>query len=175
MRFLPAVSDGRPVFESNYSIVGFSRNLCLAFSFKAALVVVATAGLLDIRRYVVSSWERVAAITRLYKRQLHITVFTERVGQGDTWHWLVWNRAPISQLGKCSMNQCSKMRERLNTELLRHSIDTWEWCHHAEGVTTPIHNPLSLSHAHTSQQTCCGGKCVTQREMWLDRWPWLTG
>lgn len=40
MRFLPAVLDGRPVFESNYSIVGFSRNLCLAFPFKAAAAVV---------------------------------------------------------------------------------------------------------------------------------------
>lgn len=110
MRFLPAVLDGRPVFECNYSIVGFSRNLCLAIPFKAAVVVVATAGQLDKRRYVASRWVSVAAITRLYERQLHIAVFTERVGQGDTWHWLVWNRAPISQLGKCSRNQCCKMR-----------------------------------------------------------------
>lgn len=43
MRFVPAVSDGSAVFGSNYSIVGFSRNVCLALFFQVA--VVATVGL----------------------------------------------------------------------------------------------------------------------------------
>ncbi len=53
MRFLPAVSNGSAVFRSKYSIVGFSRNVCLALLFQMA--VAAAVGQLDIRRSVVSS------------------------------------------------------------------------------------------------------------------------
>lgn len=35
--FLPAVLDASAVFESNYSMVGFSRNVCLALRFKERL------------------------------------------------------------------------------------------------------------------------------------------
>lgn len=39
MCLLPAVSDGKAVLESNYSIVGFSKNVCLAlFFFNVAVV-----------------------------------------------------------------------------------------------------------------------------------------
>lgn len=47
MCFLPAVSDGNVVLESNYSIVGFSKNVCLALFFKVA--VVDTMGKIDTR------------------------------------------------------------------------------------------------------------------------------
>lgn len=47
MLLLPAVSDGKAVLESNYSIVGFSKNVCLALFFKVA--VVDTIGQIDTR------------------------------------------------------------------------------------------------------------------------------
>lgn len=51
--------------------------------------------------------------------------------------------------------------ERLNTELLRHFIDTWEWCHDAEGAPPPsIAVSFSLSRTHISASTFIVVECV---------------
>lgn len=58
------------------------------------------------------------------------------------------------------------------TQLLRHSIDTWEWCHHAGGVShppspSPTHfHYLSLTHL---SRRVCGGVCG----VCSDRWSWF--
>lgn len=86
----------------------------------------------------------------------------------------------ISAGGNASV--CSRRRdERLNTKLLRHSIDTWEWCHHAEGVSHPpfpthLHY---LTHAHTEwcERSCWWSVPSTGRAgVWADGYgSWLTG
>lgn len=79
---LPAVLDGNAVFESNYSMVGFSRNVVIFFKESHCWIA------RHIRWSLVPSWESVAAITRHYKRhykiQSNMAVFTMRGGLGGS-------------------------------------------------------------------------------------------
>lgn len=99
---------------------GFSRNVCLALCFKVA--VVATVGKLDIRRSLVS---RDVALHSIIIDSLTLLCLQRGWVRGI--HGIGWHETEplhFSWGNAREISVCSQLDERLNTELLRHSIDT---------------------------------------------------